>query len=82
MRILASWLLEPPVTLGLIVAGALYVHAEERVRRARGGRRVAGRHRWYFFGGLIAIFAALESPIDAGAQTSFSVHMVQHLLLT
>ena len=82
MRILASWLLEPPVTLGLIVAGALYVHAEERVRRARGGRRVTGRHRWYFFGGLIAIFAALESPIDAGAQTSFSVHMVQHLLLT
>jgi cytochrome c oxidase assembly factor CtaG len=28
------------------------------------------------------IFIALESPIDTGSSTSFSVHMVQHLLLT
>lgn len=82
MRIVASWLVEPPVTLALILTGAVYVHAEGRVQRARGGRRVTGRRRWYFFAGLLAIFAALESPIDTGAQTSFSIHMVQHLLLT
>jgi putative membrane protein len=82
VRILASWLVEPPVTLGLILTGAVYVHAEERVRAVRGGRRVTGRRRWYFLAGLVAIFAALETPIDTSAQTSFSVHMVQHLLLT
>jgi cytochrome c oxidase assembly factor CtaG len=82
MGILASPLLEPPVTLGLILTGAVYVHAEGRVRRARGGRRVTGRRRWYFLAGLVAIFAALESPIDTGAETSFSIHMIQHLLLT
>jgi putative copper resistance protein D len=35
-----------------------------------------------FLAGLVVVFAALQSPIDAGAATSFAVHMVQHLLLT
>jgi putative copper resistance protein D len=77
-----SVLVRPPVTLVLILTGAVYVHAEARVRDARGGRRAAGRRRWYFLAGLAAIFAALETPIDTAAQTSFAVHMVQHLLLT
>ena len=37
---------------------------------------------WSFGTGLALIFLALASPIDTvGAQQSFSVHMVQHLLL-
>ena len=78
---LGDWLGEPAVLLGLVAAGALYVGADGRVRRERGGRGFPRSRRWAFLGGLVAIFAALESPIDAAVATSFWVHMVQHLLL-
>jgi len=38
--------------------------------------------RVYFAGGLLALFLALESPIDVGGDKFlFSFHMLQHLLL-
>lgn len=40
--------------------------------------------RWqavYFSAGAISLVAALVSPIDAGAQLLFTIHMVQHMLL-
>jgi putative membrane protein len=46
------------------------------------------RRRWpvwrtaAFFLGLAALLAALASPIDSYASISFTVHMVQHMLLT
>ena len=46
------------------------------------------RRRWplwrtaLFFLGLAALLAALASPIDSSASVSFTVHMVQHMLLT
>ena len=46
------------------------------------------RRRWplwrtaLFFLGLVALLAALASPIDSYAAVSFAVHMVQHMLLT
>ncbi len=46
------------------------------------------RRRWplwrtaTFFLGLAALLAALASPIDGYASISFTVHMVQHMLLT
>jgi len=46
------------------------------------------RRRWplwrtaLFFLGLAALLAALASPIDVYASLSFTVHMVQHMLLT
>src|SRR5206468_11223107 len=40
------------------------------------------RRRCHFPDGLVTIFAELDTPIDTGAQSSFSVHMLQHLLLT
>ncbi len=61
--------------------GALYVGADRRVRRERGRGVLASRRRC-FLAGLVVVFAALQSPIDADAATSLSVHMVQHLLLT
>jgi cytochrome c oxidase assembly factor CtaG len=73
---------ETIITLGLILVGAIYVHADARVRVPRDGRRVLNRRRHLFLAGLAVIFVALVSPIDTGAQTSFSIHMVQHLLLT
>ena len=35
-----------------------------------------------FLGGLLVIYIALASPLDAFASWLLSVHMVQHLLLT
>jgi putative membrane protein len=35
-----------------------------------------------FFAGLAVLIAALTGPLDAAVATSFSAHMVQHLLLT
>ena len=78
---LGDWLGEPAIALALVAAGALYVGADRRVRQERGGRGFSASRRWAFLGGLVAIFAALESPIDASVATSFWVHMVQHLLL-
>ena len=76
---LANWPLDPLVVSGLLVAGIAYVRAD---RRVRGGRRGRPLRRRAFLAGLAVVFAALQSPIDAGAATSFAVHMVQHLLLT
>ncbi len=71
-----------PITLGLVAAGALYLHADDRVRDAGSGRSAQAARGRFFLAGLLVILAALQSPIDAGAETSFSIHMVQHLLLT
>ena len=37
---------------------------------------------WCWFGGLLVLFIALASPIGTYDTTLFSVHMVQHLLMT
>lgn len=77
-----NWTLDPAVVLGLASAGAAYVLAERRVSLERGDRRTSPARRWWFLMGLTIVFLALESPIDTGSATSFSMHMVQHLLLT
>ncbi len=79
---LANWTFDPAVVFGLITAGALYVRADRRVRRERGDHRFPHNRRREFLAGLAVIFIALDSPIDTASATSFSVHMVQHLLLT
>jgi len=79
---LATWRLDPAILFGLGVAAVLYVRADRRVRRERGERRLPRSRRWQFLAGLGVIFIALESPIDTASATSFSIHMVQHLLLT
>ena len=78
----ANWTFDPAVIFGLAVAGVLYLRADRRVRRERGDRRFPRARRREFLAGLAIVFVALESPIDTGSATSFSVHMVQHLLLT
>ena len=63
-----------PIALGALAAGLVYATADQRVRRARG--RPAPRAR------RTAFFVALTGPIDAAVTSSFSMHMVQHLMLT
>ncbi len=80
--VLGAWQLEP-VTLALLAASAVLYLA--------GVRRVAELHPrnpWRpfrtraFLAGLVALGLALLSPVDTYAEVLFSVHMVQHLLLT
>jgi cytochrome c oxidase assembly factor CtaG len=76
-----AWTFEPVVLLAL--AGALYLYVPRwRLVRAEHGSRGAGRWRLAsFVGGLLAVFAALISPIDSISDDLFFVHMIQHVLL-
>jgi putative membrane protein len=79
---LTNWTFDPAVVSGLAISALLYVRADRRVRRERGDRRLPRARRWEFLAGLAVIGIALDSPIDTHSTTSFTVHMVQHLLLT
>jgi putative membrane protein len=70
-----------PVPLGVATAALGYLVADGRVRRAH-GRVPRQRARLAFFAGLGVVVIALTGPIDAAVTTSFSIHMVQHLLIT
>lgn len=50
-------------------------------RQAGTGRGVTRLQAASFAAGMLALFIALASPIDALAEALFSVHMLQHLLL-
>src|SRR5436190_7446398 len=79
---LASWPIDPLISLSLLAAGVVYVRTDRRMALRHPGSTSRRWPRRWFVAGLVTIFAALQSPIDAGASTSLSVHMVQHLLLT
>jgi cytochrome c oxidase assembly factor CtaG len=71
--------------LGLLLVVALAVAYRAAYRRAAHapGRRRPGIGHWLpFAGGLLALVAALNSPLDAiGDRWLLSAHMAQHLLL-
>ena len=77
-----DWTLTPSIVLGLGLAALIYVLGlRELRRRGRLRRTVAPRHELYFLLGLMAIAAALLSPIDSLSDRLFAVHMLQHFLL-
>jgi len=80
--LLADWAFDPLVTLPLLLVGAAYLWAVRRVDRAHPGNPVPGSRVVAFVAGLAAIEVALQSIIDRYDTTLFSVHMVQHMLLT
>jgi cytochrome c oxidase assembly factor CtaG len=90
-RVLAAWTFDPTVVAALLATGVLYLRgvrrAAPRSRRAAGGaarpadRRLANRAAC-FLAGLVVLLVALQSPVDAYADTRLAVHMLQHLLLT
>jgi putative membrane protein len=65
----------------LVAAALLWLVAARRVRAARGPAAVSRGRNALFLAGLGTVAVALASPVDAGAATRFSIHMVQHLLL-
>jgi putative copper resistance protein D len=74
------WVLDPLVVLALVAAAWLYVAGLRRLRAQ--GRPFPRRWSTAWFAGLGALALALLSPVDAYADASLWVHMVQHLLLT
>ena len=79
---LTAWTFDPTVVAGLVGSGALYLRGVRRVSRGRRPDRKLARRAACFVAGLVVLYVALQSPIDAYADTRLSVHMVQHLLIT
>jgi putative membrane protein len=77
----AAWPVQPVQVFLIVLAALLY----QRGSRRRGpGYRAASERRWRaaaFYGGLLSVVIALDTPVDPLAERLFSVHMAQHLLL-
>jgi putative membrane protein len=77
-----GWTLEPAVLLPLLAAAFGWIWIVRSIDRRHPANPVPRRRTVAFLGGLGVIAVALMSGIDAYDTTLFSVHMVQHLLLT
>jgi putative membrane protein len=66
----------------IAVVALFYSVGLARLWRKRGGERAVGRrHAAASFGGLLAVTAALVSPIHHAGDQLLSAHMLQHLVL-
>ena len=77
-----SWNLQPLLILGLAIAGGAYAFGVRRLWRDAGTGR--GVTRWRvaaYAAGIVALAAALISPLDALGDSVFWGHMLQHLVL-
>lgn len=77
-----AWSLDPLVIGGLALTALAYGAGVRRLwERGRVGRGVGVPEAAAFAGGVLAIAAALLSPLDALAGELLAAHMAQHLLL-
>jgi len=76
-----AWSLEVHVWLPIALLALAYRAGVRSVARAHPDNPVPRRRVLAWYGGLLALFVALQSPIATYDTTLFSVHMVQHLLL-
>lgn len=80
--VLLAWSFDPTVVVPLVLVAATYLVAVRAVDRAHPANPVPTIRSVCWLLGLGAIFVALQSPIERFDTTLFSVHMVQHILLT
>jgi len=81
-NLLLGWTFEPLPTLGILAALSWWTWAVRRVNALHPSNPVPRRRSVSFGGGMLAIAFALLSGIDQYDTTLFSIHMVQHVLLT
>ena len=81
-NLILGWDLEPVVALGLLAAAVGWWLLVRSIDRGHPEHPVAQRQRWLFLAGLAVIAVALQSGVARYDTTLFSLHMVQHLLLT
>ncbi|MDQ3870390.1 MAG: cytochrome c oxidase assembly protein [Chloroflexota bacterium] len=77
-----AWTVDPLACAGLLLALGGYLVAVFRVDRSHPRSRVPRRRVAAWLAGLAVIAVALQGSIDVYATSLFTVHMVQHLLLT
>jgi putative membrane protein len=77
---MAAWSFQPPSFLILAVAGLYVLGGRWRVGSRRRRRRDLARSA-AFWGGLLTIVVALDSPLDGLVDRLFAAHMTQHVLL-
>ncbi len=82
-RILSTgWSWEAGPLIGIAVLSIWYLAGTAKVwRRAGMGHGIHAGQAAAFGCGVLALVAALLSPVDALADEQFSVHMLQHMLL-
>lgn len=77
-----SWSLSPTILGGLLLVALLYAQGVATVWRQAGpGRGISYGRVVAFALGLLTLFIALISPLDALSEALLAAHMVQHLLL-
>ena len=76
-----SWTFEPVVGAGILLLTIAYALGLRRLWSRGRGRGVSVRQSLCFVCGLAALTVALLSPLDGLAESLFSAHMIQHLLL-
>src|SRR5690348_3518318 len=77
----ASWSFEPTVLLGVLALAIVYWFGWRRARAAREGHATGLGRLALYAGGLLAILAALVSPVDRLGEQLMVMHMLQHILL-
>ncbi len=82
LQVVTEWRLRPETALPLFLVGWLYLRGVRRVNHVPGHSSWPRQRTPAFVGGVALLFLALQSPLDAFAETFLWVHMVQHLLLT
>lgn len=80
--LLLGWTFESLPTLGILAALVWWRWAVGRVNVAHPANPVPRRRTVAFVGGMAALAVALLSGIDRYDTSLFSIHMVQHVLLT
>jgi putative membrane protein len=77
----ASWSLAPGVVLALAIYSGLYLVRWRRCRTPAEPHPPSAWRLLTFAAGILALVAALCSPIDRLAEQILAMHMVQHVLL-
>jgi cytochrome c oxidase assembly factor CtaG len=75
-----TWDIPWGVTAALALAAVIYVRGWVRIRRTRRDLFPAWR-MVAFLGGVLAIFAAVASPLDTFSESLLFMHMAQHFVL-
>jgi putative membrane protein len=80
--IVLDWSFKPLVAIPMILVALIWLTIVDRVGRLHPDHPVSRWRTAAFFGGLASIAIALMSGVEAYDTTLFSIHMVQHMLLT
>ncbi len=77
-----AWSFDPLAWIPIATAAVLWIVAVQLVDRAHPRSVVPARRTIYFLSAMLVLLLALASSIERYDTTLFSIHMVQHILIT